>query len=125
MFISDAFAQAPGGGAGGLEIFAQLVPFVLIFVIFYFLLIRPQQQRMKQHREMIAKLRRGDVVVTGGGLVGKVRTVSEGDDEVTIEIAKGVEVKVIRGTISEVRAKPEPISGKPPVKENGGDSTSA
>ncbi len=108
MFITPAYAQG-AGAPGGMEMFTTIVPFILIFVIMYFLLIRPQQKRMKQHREMIAAVRRGDVVVTGGGLIGKVRSVDETADEVTVELAKGVEVKVVRSSISDVRAKTEPL----------------
>lgn len=93
-----------GGGMGGLMI--QLLPFILIFVVFYFLLIRPQQQRVKKHREMVESLRRGDEVVTSGGLIGKITRVA--DNELTVELAQGVRVKVVRHTISEVRARTEP-----------------
>ncbi|GGE33968.1 preprotein translocase subunit YajC [Marinicauda pacifica] len=104
-FVTIATA-APGGagGIGGLVI--QLAPFLLIFVVFYFLLIRPQQQRMKKHREMVENLRRGDEVVTAGGMIGKVTRIAE--TEVTVELAEGVRVKVIKHTISEVRARTEP-----------------
>ena len=104
-FVTIATA-APGGagGIGGLVI--QLAPFLLIFVVFYFLLIRPQQQRMKKHREMVENLRRGDEVVTAGGMIGKVTRIAE--TEVTVELAEGVRVKVIMHTISEVRARTEP-----------------
>lgn len=108
MFITPAFAQG-AGAPGGMELFVQIIPFILIFVIMYFLLIRPQQKRMKQHREMISAVRRGDVVVTGGGLIGKVKSVDETSDEVTVELAKGVDVKVVRSSISDVRAKTEPL----------------
>ena len=113
MFISEAFAQAAGwagdsGAAGFLGgPLGTVVPFVLVFVIMYFLLWRPQQQRAKDHRETIANIRRGDTVVTGGGFIGKVAKVDE--TEVTVELAEGVRVKVVRGTISEVRAKGEPV----------------
>lgn len=101
---SITLAAAAGGGMGGLLI--QLLPFILIFVVFYFLLIRPQQQRVKKHREMVESLRRGDEVVTSGGLIGKITRVAEG--ELTVELAQGVRVKVLRHTISEVRARTEP-----------------
>lgn len=99
---------AAGGGMGGLLI--QLLPFILIFVVFYFLLIRPQQQRVKKHREMVESLRRGDEVVTSGGLIGKVTRVA--DNELTVELAQGVRVKVVRHTISEVRARTEPTRSR-------------
>jgi preprotein translocase subunit YajC len=108
MLITPAFAQG-AGAPGGMELFVQIIPFILIFVIMYFLLIRPQQKRMKQHREMITAVRRGDVVVTGGGLIGKVKSVDDTKDEITVELAKGVEVRVVRGSISDVREKTEPL----------------
>jgi preprotein translocase subunit YajC len=86
------------------------MPFLLIFVIMYFLIIRPQQKRLKTHREMVAALRRGDTVVTGGGLVGKVTKVDE--DELQVELAQGMKVKVIRSTITDVRSKSQPVDGK-------------
>lgn len=105
MFISEAFAQA-GGEAGTGEFLISLLPLVLIFVVFYFLLIRPQQKRMKEHKEMLVALRRGDRVVTGGGIIGQVVKVA--DDEATVEIGEGMRVKVIRSTIQSVLSKPEP-----------------
>ena len=87
----------------------QLLPLVLIFVVFYFLLIRPQQKKMKTHRTMVEALKRGDKVVTGGGLVGTVTKVSDGS-EVLVEIADGVRVKVVRHTIQEILTKPAPAS---------------
>ena len=107
MFASPAFAAtgaAPGGAAG---FFVSIFPLVLIFVIFYFLLIRPQQRRMKQHRDMIAAVKKNDVAVTGGGVVGKVTKVD--DNEVELEIAQGVRIKVVKAMLSDVRphgAKP-------------------
>ena len=106
MLISEAYAQAAGGAAGGGDIFAQLMPLVLIFVVFYFLLIRPQQQRMKKHKEMLGTLRRGDKVVTGGGIVAKVTKVRE-DNDIELEIADGVKITVVRDTIATVEAKTE------------------
>jgi preprotein translocase subunit YajC len=85
----------------------QFLPIILIFVIFYFLLIRPQQKKMKEHRAMVEALRRGDQVVTAGGIVGKVSKVQE-DGMVEVEIADGVKVKVIRHTITQVLNKTEP-----------------
>ncbi|NBB83790.1 MAG: preprotein translocase subunit YajC [Alphaproteobacteria bacterium] len=87
----------------------QLAPLILIFVVFYFLLIRPQQKRMKEHREMLSNLRRGDRVVTGGGIIGQI--VKVGDDELTVEIGEGMRVKVLRSTVSSVLSKPEPARG--------------
>lgn len=109
MFISPAYAQSAGGGGGGLEMF---LPLILIFVVFYVLLIRPQQKKMKKHRAMVEALRRGDKVVTAGGLVGTVTLAPEGEPEIEVEIAQGVKVKVVRGTIGDVVAKPEPAKAK-------------
>jgi preprotein translocase subunit YajC len=107
MLISPAYAQAAGGDAGGLLSF---LPLVLIFAVFYFLLIRPQQKKMKQHREMIGNIRRNDRVVTGGGIIGKVTKVVDGEDKVEVEIANNVVVQVARGTIGEVIAKSAPAA---------------
>ncbi|WP_319531923.1 preprotein translocase subunit YajC [uncultured Cohaesibacter sp.] len=85
----------------------QILPFVLIFVIMYFLIIRPQRQQMKKHTEMVANVRRGDTIVTSGGLLGKITNATE-DNEVTAEIADGVKVKIVRRNIAEVRSKGEP-----------------
>ncbi len=102
MLISPAYAQSLGG-SGALE---SLLPLVLIFVVFYFLLIRPQQKKQKQHREMLQALRRGDRVVTAGGIIGQITKVNS-ETELTLEIADGVRVKVARGMISDVLAKTE------------------
>ena len=93
-------------GQNPLELF---LPLILIFVVFYVLLIRPQQKRMKEHRNMLGALRRGDRVVTGGGIIGTITKAA--DDELTVEISEGVRVKVLRGTVSSVLAKPEPAKG--------------
>jgi preprotein translocase subunit YajC len=87
----------------------QFVPFILIFVIMWFLIIRPQQRRVKTHQEMIKNVRRGDTVVTSGGIIGKVTKVLEDSVDVEVEIADGVRVKVARAMISEVRSKSEPV----------------
>ncbi len=105
MFVSTAYAQAAdGAGAAGLMSF---LPLILIFVVFWFLMIRPQQKKMKQHREMIAAIRRGDRILTSGGIFGTVTKVL-GEAELQVEIADGVRVRVARGTVSEVLAKTEP-----------------
>ena len=114
MFESPAFAQATNGGtaAGGMNMAAILnmvFPLVLIFIIFYVLMIRPQQKRVKQHQEMVKNLRRGDSVVTTGGTVGKVTKVVD-DDQIEIEIAQGVRVRQMKSMVTEVRAKGEPVS---------------
>lgn len=103
MFITPAYAQAAGGG--GSDFLISLVPIILMLVIFYFLVLRPQQQRMKAHQEMVTNIKRGDGVVTAGGLIGKVTRAKEGDAEIEIEIAENTRVKVIRGTIADVRLK--------------------
>ena len=96
----------------------SVVPLVAVFAIMYFLLIRPQQQRMKQHRTMVEGVRRGDTVVTAGGIVARVAKVPQKDDpEITVEIADGVQVKVVRATLSEVRVKGEPVDTKADKKE--------
>ena len=87
----------------------QLMPIILIFVVFYFLLIRPQQKKMRDHREMLAAIRRGDKIVTGGGIVGQVVKVGE-DDELSVEIAQDVRVKVVRSTVTAVLSKPQPAT---------------
>lgn len=105
--ITPAFAQVPGLPSP--ETLIQFVPFVLIFVIMWFLIIRPQQRRVRLHQEMIKAVRRGDTVVSTGGIVGKVTRVVDTDSEIEIEIAEGVRVKLVRAMISEVRAKGEPV----------------
>lgn len=115
MFITPAYAQAAGGTLGGFDLFS-LLPLVLIFVVFWFLLIRPQQKKVKQHREMVAAVRRGDRVLTAGGIIGTVTKVLN-DTEMQVEIAEGVRVKVLRSTISEVLAKTEPAKGSAAAEE--------
>lgn len=110
MFVTPAYAQSPFGGGGG-DIIMNILPFVLMFVIFYFLLIRPQRQQAKLRLEMLANIRRNDTVVTGGGVVGKVIKVID-DHEVEVEIAKDVKVRVMRSMIADVRVKGEPIKAK-------------
>ena len=100
--ISDAFAQSAAGGAGGFSI-QGLLPFVLIFIIFYFLLIRPQQKRVKQHKLMVTNLKRGNKVLTAGGIFGVVSKAIEGSETVSVEIASGITVEIARAMISEVR----------------------
>ena len=107
MFATPAYAQA-AGGAGA---FGSFIPLILIFAIMYFLLIRPQQKKVKEHQAMVAALRRGDQVVTQGGLIGKVTKVKEDDaNEVEVELADGVKVRVVRNTIAQVLSKTEPAS---------------
>src|SRR6187399_637923 len=116
MFISPAFAQ--GGsmfGGGSDNMLVSLLPFILIFVIMYFLILRPQQKRQKQHADMVKNVRRGDTVVTSGGLVGKVTKVID-DEQIEVEIADNIRVRQVRSMVSDVRAKGEP------VKEEGASS---
>ena len=106
MLISPAFAQgSPFGGDASL--LTQLLPFILIFVIMYFLILRPQQKRVKEHAELVKNLRRGDTVVTSGGILGKVTKVVD-DEQIEVEIADGVRVRQMRTMVSGVRAKTEP-----------------
>ena len=101
MFASPAYASTGAASAGTAGFLVQMLPLVLIFVIFYFLLIRPQQRRMKAHQAMIAAVKKNDMVVTGGGLVGKVTKVDE--HEVEVELAPSVRVKALKATLTEVR----------------------
>ncbi|MBR0649462.1 preprotein translocase subunit YajC [Roseomonas terrae] len=98
--ISVAHAQAAEAGAAGIAM--QIMPLVLIFVVFYFLLIRPQQKKMKEHRSMLTQLKRNDRVVTAGGIVATITKVKEGTDEIEAEIAPNVRVSLVRGTITSV-----------------------
>ncbi len=107
MFISPAHAQAAGAAAAN-PLF-QLAPFILVFVFFYFLIIRPQNQARKKHQEMIANVRKGDVVVTSGGMIGKISKVLDGD-EVMVELADNVVVKVVKSTLTDIRTKPTPAA---------------
>ena len=111
MWVTPAYAQTLGGGAGG--IIEMLLPFALIFVIMYFLILRPQRQQVKRREDMLKAIRRGDTVVTNGGIVGKVTKVVD-DNEVELQIAEGVKVRAIRSLIAEVRAKAEPVAGAAP-----------
>ena len=112
MFASPAYAQVAGQpAAGGAAIFLQMAPLVLIFVVFYFLLIRPQQKRLKDQRATIDATKKGDTVVTGGGLIGRVTRVD--DAEVEIEIAQGVRVRAVKSTLADVR----PAGGTKPAND--------
>ena len=108
MFVTPAFAQA-AGGAGGASGLISFVPIVLIFAIMYMLMIRPQQKKVKDHKAMVEALRRGDQVVTSGGLIGKVTKVDDAKGEVEVELAPNVKVRVVRSTISQVMSKTEPV----------------
>lgn len=115
MLISAAYAQGTGmfDSQGAM---LQFLPLVLIFVVFYFLLIRPQQKKQKDHRTMLQALRRGDKVVTGGGILGTVNRVVS-DDEVVVDIADNVRVRVLRSTITSVLSKPDPAAARDAAKE--------
>jgi preprotein translocase subunit YajC len=106
MFVTPAYAQAAGGAMGAVT---SLMPLILIFAIMYFLLIRPQQKKLKEHKAMVEALRRGDQVLTQGGIVGKVVKVAE-DGIIEVEIADGVKVKVMKHTIAQVMSKTEPAA---------------
>ena len=108
MFASEALAQTatPGAGGGGQDLLLQFLPLVALMVLFYFLLIRPQQRRMKQHRAMIEAVKRGDTVVLASGVIGKVTKVDEA--EIQVEIATGTTVRVVKGMLSDVRTRGEP-----------------
>ena|SRR5689334_8550420 len=107
MLISEAWAQAAGAPASSSDMLIQFAPFILIFVVMWFLLIRPQQKKAKEHRAMVASLKRGDRVVTNGGIYGQVTHVA--DDHLMVEIADGVKIKVVRDAITAVPGKPEPV----------------
>ncbi|MGV8840400.1 MAG: preprotein translocase subunit YajC [Bauldia sp.] len=113
MWVTPAFAQeaagtATGTASSGSAMLLQLVPFLFIFVIMYFLLIRPQRTKMRQHQEMIKAVRRGDTIVTNGGLVGKISKVVD-ESEIELQIAENTKIRVLRAAIAEVRAKGEPV----------------
>lgn len=110
MLITPAFAQSTTGGGGG-DILGTVMLFLPLIAIWYFLIIRPQQQQAKKHREMIDNLRRGDNIVTSGGLIGKITKVVD-DAEFQIEIAEGVRVRVARGSVAQIKSKTEPVQDK-------------
>ena len=114
--ITPAYAQDAAGMMGGA---VQFAPLILIFVVFYFLLIRPQQQKQKELKRSLGALRRGDRVVTGGGIVGTVQRVREGSTEIEVEIAPNVRVMVLRDTIASVVKPAAANDSKPPAKATG------
>jgi preprotein translocase subunit YajC len=119
MLISTAYAQSANGLSdllGGSNQMLSFLPLVLIFVVFYFLLIRPQQKKQKEQRAMLDALRRGDRIVTGGGIIGTVNRVVS-NEELEVDIAQGVRVRVLRSTISTVLAKPEPAAAREAANE--------
>ena len=107
MFIKEAWAQGAGGGS---DFLVQLFPLVLIFIVFYFLLIRPQQAKVKAQREMLGGVKRGDRVVTGGGIIGLVTKVISGN-EIQVELAEGVRVRIIKQTITDIVSRGESVRG--------------
>ncbi len=106
--ISPAYAQTAGSAGGVTDMLQMVVPFGLVFIIMYFLVLRPQQRKAKDHADLIKNIRRGDSVVTSGGLIGKVTKVVD-DAELELEIAPNVRVRVARGMIADVRSKAEPV----------------
>ena len=116
MLISTAYAQGAGGLFDSQSAMVQFLPLVLIFVVFYFLLIRPQQKKQKDHRALLDTLRRGDRIVTGGGIIGTVNKVTS-PDEIEVDIAQGVRVRVVRSTVTTVLAKPDPAAAREAASE--------
>ena len=115
MFITPAFAQAAGSDTNGMLM--SLLPFALIFVIMYFLILKPQQKKLKDHQALVKNVRRGDTVVTNGGLVGKVTKVVD-DDQIEVEIADGVKIRQMRQMITGVRTKGEPARDSKDSKDS-------
>ncbi len=109
MFATPAYAQSVGGAGG--DMFTSFIPLILIFVIFYFFLIRPQQKKAKEHKALIENLRRGDQVLTQGGIFGKVTRVKDGDEEIEVEVAPNVKIRVLRSAVGSVISKTEPAEG--------------
>jgi preprotein translocase, YajC subunit len=117
MFVTPAFAQAAAGapaGGGFADILVQLMPIVLLVLIFWLLIFRPQQKRLKAQQAMLSAIRRGDTVVTTGGIVGKVTKAVDGED-LEVEISQGVKVKLVRGMVADVRTKAEPVNDNKPA----------
>lgn len=115
MFVTPAYAQAAGApGGGAMDIFTSLMPILLLVVIFWLLIFRPQQKRLKEQRAMLSAITRGDTVVTTGGLVGKVTKAVDGED-LEVEIAQGTRVKVVRSMIADVRSKSQPVNDNKPA----------
>ena len=108
MFVTPAYAQGVGASP---DMFVSILPFVLIFVIMYFLIIRPQRAQLKKRNEMLAAVRRGDTVITGGGFVGKVTKVID-DNELEIDLGNGTKLTALRSTIADVRVKGEPVANQ-------------
>ena len=109
MFITPAYAQSAGAGIG--DFAGMILPLAMIMVVFWFLLIRPQQRKMKEHQALLSKIARGDTVITNGGLIGKVVKVID-DNELQVEVGENVKVRILRSGISDVRAKGEPVKAE-------------
>jgi preprotein translocase subunit YajC len=116
MFVTPAYAQAAGAApAGGMDsILLNFAPILILVVIFWFLIFRPQQKRLKAQQAMLSAIKRGDTVVTTGGIVGKVTKAVDGED-LEVEIATGVKVKLVRGMVADVRSKGEPVNDNKPA----------
>ncbi|MBB4076115.1 preprotein translocase subunit YajC [Bartonella fuyuanensis] len=111
MFITNAYAQGAGDVFSGIS-FVSIVPYILLFAIVYFFIIRPQRVQMKKRQEMLDAVRRGDTVITGGGIIGKVTKVHDESGELEIEIGENLIIRVIRSTLFDVRVKGEPVAEK-------------
>jgi preprotein translocase subunit YajC len=107
MFITDAFAQTSGAPGAG-DLVGMVLPLILIMGVFYFLLIRPQQRKAKEHQDMLSKVAKGDTIVTHGGLIGKVVRVVD-ENEMLVEVGENIKVRVLKGGISDIRSKGEPV----------------
>jgi preprotein translocase subunit YajC len=116
MFVTPAYAQAAPAAAGP-DLFMSIFPFILIFIVMYFLIIRPQRAQVKKREEMISNIRRGDTVITGGGVVAKVTKVDDTSGELEAEIAQGVKVKLVRSMVADVRVKGEPVAANTDAKK--------
>jgi preprotein translocase subunit YajC len=112
MFVTPAYAQAAAAGGDANSMLMSLLPFALIFVIMYFLILRPQQRKVKEHAELVKNVRRGDTIITSGGLVGKVTKVID-DETVEFEVADGIRARQMRQMITAVRSKGEPVKDLP------------
>jgi preprotein translocase subunit YajC len=109
MFVTPAYAQAAPAGPAVDPLGGLLIPMLLMLIIFYFFLIRPQAQRAKQHRDKMNAVRRGDTVITSGGMVGRVTKVNDTSDEIEVELADNLKVRIIKSTLMDVRSKGEPV----------------
>ena len=114
MFVTEAFAQTAPAGPGAGDMIGFIVPMIAIMGVFYFFMIRPQQQKAKEHQKMLGQVARGDTIVTNGGLIGKVIRVVD-DNELQVEVGENVRVRVLRQGIADVRAKGEPMKAEAPA----------